>query len=125
MGNFRKIQNLGKKFIKKKNLIINMSGQKNENCACDPSTTDSQCCKVEALVTVDKKGQILLPKDLREKENIKEGDKFAIINVGAGGTPCCLILMKADILEPMVQDALGPVLKIVVRQESKQETKKV
>ena len=102
-----------------------MSGQDNQNCACDPSTIDSQCCKVEALVTVDKKGQILLPKDLREKENIQEGDKFAIINVGTSGTPCCLILMKADILEPMVQNALGPVLKIVVRRGEDQENNKV
>ncbi len=100
-----------------------MSGLDDQNCACGPSTMDSQCCKVEALVTVDKKGQILLPKDLREKENINEGDKFAIVNVGAGGKSCCLILMKADILEPMVQNALGPVLKIVVRREEEQNKK--
>jgi antitoxin PrlF len=100
-----------------------MSGQENQNCACDPSTIDSECCKVVALVTVDKKGQILLPKDLRDNEDIKEGDKFAIINVGPGGSPCCLILMKADILEPMVKDVLSPVLKIVVRREDKQEGK--
>ncbi len=31
--------------------------------------------------------------------------------------------MKADILEPMVQNALGPVLKIVVRQEEEPEKK--
>jgi AbrB family looped-hinge helix DNA binding protein len=98
-----------------------MSGQDNQNCACDPSTMDSQCCKVEALVTVDKKGQILLPKDLREKGNIKEGDKFAIINVGAGGKPSVLILLKSDILEPMVQDALSPVIEIVIRRENKQD----
>ncbi|MFX0000939.1 MAG: HgcAB-associated protein HgcC [Candidatus Hodarchaeota archaeon] len=101
-----------------------MSRQENQKVACDPSTMDSECCKVEALVTVDRKGQILLPKDLREKENIKEGDRFAIVNVGAGGTPCCLILMKADILEPMVQNALGPVLKIVVQREDNQKNKK-
>ncbi|MFX0008460.1 MAG: HgcAB-associated protein HgcC [Promethearchaeota archaeon] len=100
-----------------------MSGQNDQNCACGPSSMESQCCKVEALVTVDKKGQILLPKDLREKEDIKEGDKFAIVNVAPGGKPCCLILMKADILEPMVQNALGPVLKIVVRREEVPEQK--
>jgi antitoxin PrlF len=115
---------MGKRLIKKNNLINNMSGQDNQNCACDPSSIDSQCCKVEALVTVDKKGQILLPKDLREKENINEGDKFAIVNVAPGGKPCCLILMKADILEPMVQNVLGPVLKIVVRREDSQENEK-
>ncbi|MFX0140243.1 MAG: HgcAB-associated protein HgcC [Candidatus Hodarchaeota archaeon] len=100
-----------------------MSGQDNQKVACDPSTMNSECCKVEALVTVDAKGQILLPKDLRENENIQKGDKFAVINVGPGGKTCCLILMKADILEPMVKDALGPVLKIVVRRENGQENK--
>ncbi len=98
-----------------------MSGHENQQDACCPSAMDSQCCKVEALVTVDKKGQILLPKDLREKENIKEGDKFAIVNVAPGGTQCCLILMKSNMLEPMVQDALGPVLEIVIRRENEQE----
>ncbi|MFX1570586.1 MAG: HgcAB-associated protein HgcC [Promethearchaeota archaeon] len=101
-----------------------MSGQENQKVACCPSTSDSECCKVEALVTVDKKGQILLPKDLREKENINEGDKFAIVNVAPGGRPCCLILMKSNMLEPMVQDALSPVLQIVVRREDTQTNKK-
>ena len=116
---------MGKKLIREKSLIKIMSGQDNQNCACDPSTTDSECCKVVALVTVDKKGQILLPKDLRDNENIKEGDKFAVINVGPGGSPCCLILMKAELLEPMVKDALGPVLKIVIRREKQQEIKEI
>ena len=101
-----------------------MSGQENQAGACCPSTMDSQCCKVEALVTVDKKGQILLPKDLREKENIKEGDKFAIVNVSPGGSQCVLILMKSNMLEPMVQDALGPVIEIVIRRENEQDNQK-
>ncbi|MFW9827579.1 MAG: HgcAB-associated protein HgcC [Candidatus Thorarchaeota archaeon] len=100
-----------------------MSGQENQNCACSPPTSDLECCKVVALVSVDKKGQILLPKDLRDSENIKEGDRFVVINVSTGTESCCLILMKADLLEPMVQDALGPVLKIVIRRENQDEKK--
>lgn len=95
-----------------------MSGQENQKVACDPSAMDSECCKVEALVTVDAKGQILLPKDLRENEDIQKGDKFAIINVGGKGKTCCLILMRANIFEPMVKDALGPVLKFIGKTEN-------
>jgi len=33
--------------------------------------------------------------------------------------------MKAELLEPMVKDALGPVLKIVIRREKQQEIKEI
>ena len=95
-----------------------MSGQDKENSGCDTSKVTSDCCQVEALVTVDKKGQILLPKDLREKQGIKEGDKFVVINVASKGSTCCLILMKANMFEPMVKDALSPVLKIIVKTDN-------
>jgi AbrB family looped-hinge helix DNA binding protein len=94
-----------------------MSGQDTENCGCATSDMTSDCCQVEALVTVDRKGQILLPKDLREKQDIKEGDKFAVINVASKGNTCCLILMKANMFEPMVKDALSPVMKIIVKSD--------
>ena len=32
-------------------------------------------CQVDALVTIDGRGQIVLPKEVREKAYIKEGDK--------------------------------------------------
>ncbi|MFX1390100.1 MAG: HgcAB-associated protein HgcC [Promethearchaeota archaeon] len=98
-----------------------MPEQENQNYGCCPSNSDTECCKVVALVTVDKKGQILLPKDLRDTEDIKEGDRFTIINVNPGGKQCVLILMKANLLEPMVQEALSPVLEIIVRRENTEE----
>ena len=81
------------------------------------SSSTSECCQVEALVTVDRKGQILLPKELRDKQGIKEGDKFALVNVKGKGDLCCLILMKSDVFEPIVKDALSPVLRIVIKND--------
>ena len=38
----------------------------------------ASCCAVEALVTVDEWGQMVLPKELRAKAGIKAGDKLAV-----------------------------------------------
>ena len=40
------------------------------------------CCKVEALVSVDERGQMVLPKEVRDKANIKSGDKLAVASMG-------------------------------------------
>lgn len=68
------------------------------------------CCSVEAVVTVDDRGQILLPRDLREKAGLKAGDKLAVVAALEGGQVCCLQLIKADKLAGLVKDFLGPVL---------------
>jgi antitoxin PrlF len=41
--------------------------------------TTKECCRIDAISTVDAKGQIVLPKDPREKAKIKPNDKLAII----------------------------------------------
>ncbi len=47
------------------------------------------CCRVDAVVTVDSKGQIVLPKDLREKAGLKPNDKLAVIGCESEGKMCC------------------------------------
>ena len=36
-------------------------------------------CRIDAVVTMDAKGQIVLPKDLREKASIKPNEKLAVV----------------------------------------------
>ena len=69
-----------------------------------------ECCQIDSIVNVDTKGQIVLPKELREKAKIKPGDKLAIIGVEREGAMCCIVLMKADALENPVKCMLGPIL---------------
>jgi antitoxin PrlF len=78
---------------------------------CNPSGSDQPCCKVESIVSIDERGQMVLPKDLREKANIKAGDKLAIVSYGQMNGTTCLALVKVDDLSNLVKQMLGPVFK--------------
>ena len=87
-----------------------MAKKEKEVPCCAPGGKDS-CCKVEALITVDERGQMVLPKELRDKANIRAGDKLALISWLKDGEVCCFTLIKADALAERVKEFLGPVLK--------------
>jgi AbrB family looped-hinge helix DNA binding protein len=68
------------------------------------------CCKIEALVPIDARGQIVLPKELRDKAGIEAGDKLAVIAFESGGKVCCMALVKADDFADTIRGALGPLM---------------
>ena len=68
------------------------------------------CCQVASLVSVDERGQMILPKEIRERAGIKAGDKLAVVVWENEGAFCCLTLIKAEGLGGMVKEMLGPVL---------------
>ncbi len=72
------------------------------------------CCKVEAIVSVDERGQMVLPKELRGKAGIHAGDKLAITSWEKGGTICGISLTKAEDLTNMIKATLGPVMKEIL-----------
>lgn len=72
--------------------------------------------RIEAVLTVDNKGQILLPKDLREKVNINTEDMLVVIaGCDENGEICCLILVKADLIDEELRSILSPMLKGVLQ----------
>jgi antitoxin PrlF len=79
---------------------------------------NNECCRINAVVTVDAKGQIVLPKELREKAKIKPNDKLAIINFQRGNEVNCIVMLKVDALEDTVKNLLGPVFKNVFQPEN-------
>ena len=83
---------------------------KGETC-CEPAGEGISCCKVEALVSVDDRGQMVLPKELREKANIHAGDKLAVISHESEGKVCCISLVRAEDFAETVKDMLGPMMK--------------
>ena len=89
--------------------------KKTEAAACCGTDTLAGCCKVEAVVGVDERGQMVLPKDLREKAGIKAGDKLAVVSMQKDGATCCLTLLKVDELAGMVKDLLGPVMTEILK----------
>lgn len=74
------------------------------------------CCKVEAVVSVDERGQMVLPKETREKANIRAGDKLALISFENAGKTCCLALIKIEELDGMVKSILGPIMKETIKE---------
>jgi len=79
---------------------------------------ESDTCGIDAVVTVDAKGQILLPKDLRERANIKPNDKLALVASEKNGEVCCIMIVKAERLVGAVTKTLGPLLKGITTVET-------
>ena len=83
----------------------------NEFC-CAPN--HKSCCKVEAIVSVDERGQMVLPKDVRDKTRIQAGDKLAVISWEREGEVCCVSLIRVEELAEMVKGMLGPLMKEIL-----------
>jgi len=86
-----------------------------ECCETGPVVKGMKCCQVDALVTVDGRGQIVLPKDLREKAEIKAGDKLVVISHESEGKVCCFSLLKAYEFGETVKGVLGPMMKEIIQ----------
>jgi len=74
----------------------------------DPCCASS--CRVESIVSIDERGQMVLPKEIRDKAKIRSGDKLALVSLEKDGKICCLSLIKVEDLEVMVKSMLGPVM---------------
>ena len=69
--------------------------------------TSCGCYKVQALISVDERGQMVLPKDVRTRAGIEARDKLALTTIEKDGKICCILLTKADELVQVVQSTLG------------------
>jgi len=87
--------------------------KRNQKGCCSPAEMGMNCCKVESIISVDERGQMVLPKELRDRAKIRAGDKLAIVSWDKGGEVCCLYLIKAEHLAERVKDLLGPMMKDV------------
>jgi AbrB family looped-hinge helix DNA binding protein len=83
-----------------------------EGC-CGPgegTATDASARRfsVEAVATVDERGQMVIPKAIRERMGLRAGDKLAISVMETDGRPCCLNLIRTEELAQRVKEILGP-----------------
>ncbi len=65
------------------------------------------CYKGQSLISVDERGQMVLPKDVRKRAGIEARDKLALTTIERDGKICCILLTKADELAQVVQSTLG------------------
>jgi AbrB family looped-hinge helix DNA binding protein len=77
------------------------------------------CCKVEAVTSIDERGQMVLPKEIRERADIQPGNKLGIIVWEKAGKVCCLTLIKMGELSGMVRDLLSPMMEDITADKKK------
>ena len=82
---------------------------------CAPIGERVGCCKVESLVSVDERGQMVLPKEIRDKAKIGAGEKLAVISWEKDGEVYCISLIKIEAITEMVKGMLGPVMKEILQ----------
>lgn len=75
-------------------------------------------CTMEALISVDGRGQIVLPKDLRTKAGLEAGDKLAVVTCEDEGEVCCIMLIKADTVASVIKGRLGPTMMEIMGRNS-------
>jgi len=89
MSKKTKVAKKPKRVVKAKSAKIN-----EHEYWCTP-TEGMSCCKMEGVVSVDERGQVTIPKEIRDKTNIQVGDKLAIIT-WEEGKGCVISLLKAE-----------------------------
>ncbi len=91
---------------------------KREDSGCSSSKNEGcSCCKVESVVSIDERGQMVLPKEIRDKAGIHAGDKLAVLSWEKEGRVCCISLIKAEDLSGAARDLLGPMMKEIATEK--------
>ena len=86
-----------------------------ESCYTPTDEEIGSCCRVESVISVDDRGQMVLPKEIRARAGIRPGDKLAAVCWEKDGEVCCISLIKVEHLTGMVKDMLGPVMKEIMQ----------
>ena len=97
-----------------KENVFRMVKKIKKESSLSPMGDKMGCCKVESIISIDERGQMVLPKELRDKANIHPGDKLALICLEKKGKIYCFSLVKVEELTGMVKDLLGPMMKEMV-----------
>ena len=84
-----------------------MAENKDKNDCCDEGGCEF---RVDGMVTVDERGQMVLPKDFRAKAGIGAGEKLALVSWEKDGEVCCISLIKMDALSEMVKGFMSPMM---------------
>lgn len=87
---------------------------------CDSSCCNGSCncrgrnsldgCRVEAVVSIDARGQMVLPKELRERAGFRAGQRLALLSWSKEDRLCCVTIQDADAIAEVLRRAYGPLL---------------
>ena len=67
-------------------------------------------CQVEDVLSIDSRGQIVIPKEVRKKAHIRDCDKLALVSWMKENEICCLSLIRTDNLSSEVSGVMRSLL---------------
>ena len=73
--------------------------------------------QIEAVITIDERGQMVLPKETRTRAGIRAGDKLALVGWRKGDRVCCLSLVKAEKITEVVGELLNSLMVVTPASE--------
>jgi AbrB family looped-hinge helix DNA binding protein len=85
-------------------------GDDEDCCDAEGATARASRFFVEGVATVDDRGQMVLPKAIRDRAGLNAGDKLAISVMERDGSVCCITLIRSEELAEMVKGMLGPMI---------------
>ncbi|MFC1939021.1 HgcAB-associated protein HgcC [Chloroflexota bacterium] len=91
-----------------------MGEENGDTCCFIPGGGGASCFRVESVISVDDRGQMVLPKEIRDRAGIAAGEKLAVISWEKDGRVCCISLIKARDLTKMVSGLLSPMMEEIV-----------
>lgn len=87
--------------------------------------TNPSCCHIEAVTSIDDRGQMVIPKEIREKAGIRAGDKLAVVTWEKEDRICCISLIKTEGFSAMVKEMLGPMVQELDQDQDNKERVKL
>ena len=84
-----------------------MEKRKRQKCCESPPAPTYH---IEGVVSVDERGQMVLPKEARVKADIQAGDKLALVAWRKGGRVCCFTLIKVDEMGEMLRELVSSLM---------------
>lgn len=79
--------------------------RKKESCECGQVVMGYT---VESVVSIDGRGQMVIPKDIRSKFGVEPNDRLAIATSSRNGKVCCIHLFMAKELDDRVKEVVRP-----------------
>ena len=75
---------------------------------------EKQKFSIEAILSCDDRGSLVLPKEIRKRLKIKAGEKLALLNIKNDEGDFLLTLIRANSLEGLIKNYLTPVMKDII-----------
>jgi len=82
-----------------------------DNCNSD------ECYEIEAVISFDERGQLVFPKDVRKKFDLKAGEKFVMVSCTNEQGLCCFTMVKTEAINKLIGSSIGSMVNNIGRKK--------